>query len=460
MANALSAPSTTDDKPITSYDELLSLFHAAIKPPSEFRCGAEMEKFGVFEDGTPVPYDGERGVAAIMKELAATQGWTPDAETEGGPLIALYRKGASITLEPGSQFELSGAPLMHSHEICAEFRGHLAEIRPFSERAGIKWLGLGFHPFAKREDYTMVPKQRYAIMREYLPTRGSLALDMMLRTATVQANYDYSSEEDAMMKMRVGLRLAPLTTALFANSPFYEGQPFGGKSYRAKVWLDVDPDRSGLVPSLWKKGSKFVDYVEWALDVPMFMFKRDGQKVVNTGQSFRSFFKSGFSGHKPTMSDWTTHLNTIFPEVRLKKTIEVRGADAQGAKMACALPALYTGLYYDAKALSEIDALTADWTLDEVGATRKEVWQKGLAARFRAGTIQPLAEKVLEIAEGGLERRAFMSPSGKDERVHLNRLKELVAAGLTPADKLLEGITHHPDMRAEIIKRTDLGTGN
>jgi glutamate--cysteine ligase len=214
------------------------------------------------------------------------------------------------------------------------------------------------------------------------------------------------------------------------------------------------------VPTLWKKGAKFVDYVEWALDVPMFMFKRDGQKVVNTGQSFRSFFKSGFSGHKPTMNDWTTHLNTLFPEVRLKKTIEVRGADAQGAKMACALPALYTGLFYDPKALSEIEALTADWTVDEVGATRKEVWQKGLGARFRAGTIQPLAEKVLEIAEGGLERRAFMSPSGNDERVHLSRLKELVAAGLTPADQLLDGITHHGDMRAEIIARTDLGTGS
>jgi glutamate--cysteine ligase len=306
----------------------------------------------------------------------------------------------------------------------------------------------------------MVPKQRYAIMREYLPTRGSLALDMMLRTATVQANYDFSSEDDAMLKMRVGLKLAPLTTALFANSPFYEGAPFGGKSYRAKVWLDTDPDRSGLVPSLWKKNAKFVDYVEWALDVPMFMFKRNGQKIVNTGQTFRSFFKSGFSGHKPTFTDWQTHLNTLFPEVRLKRTIEVRGADAQGAKMACTLPALYTGLYYDTKALAEIDALTSDWTLDEVNATRKEVWQKGLGARFRAGTLQPMAEKVLEIAKGGLERRAQLSPSGKDERVHLARLEELVSKGQTPADRLLDGIEHVRDMRAEIIARSDLGTGS
>jgi glutamate--cysteine ligase len=458
MANAVSEPNS-DDKPIGSYDDLLSLFHAAIKPQAEFRVGAEMEKFGVFADGTPVPYEGEHGVVEIMKELAATKGWKPEAETEGGPLIALYRDGASITLEPGSQLELSGAPLVNCHEICAEFRSHLDEIAPFSQRAGIRWLGLGFHPFAKREDYVMVPKQRYAIMREYLPTRGNLSLDMMLRTSTVQANYDFSSEEDAMAKMRVGLKLAPLTTALFANSPFYEGAPFGGKSYRAKVWLETDPDRSGLIASLWKKNAKFVDYVEWALDVPMFMFKRDGQKIVNTGQSFRSFFKSGFSGHKPTMSDWATHLNTLFPEVRLKKTIEVRGADAQGAKMACTLPALYTGLFNDKRALAEAEALTADWTVDEVNATRKEVWQKGLGARFRVGTLQPMAEKLLEIAEGGLERRAFMSPSGKDERVHLVRLKELVAAGQTPADKLLEGITHAGDVRAEILARSDLGFG-
>lgn len=454
-ANAVSVP-TTDDKPIASYDDLLSLLHAAIKPPSEFRVGAEMEKFGVFADGSPVPYEGDRGVLAIMNELAATKGWRPEAESEGGPVIALYRDGASITLEPGSQFELSGAPLVSCHEICSELRGHIAEIAPFSERAGIKWLGLGFHPFSKREDYTMVPKQRYAIMREYLPTRGSLALDMMLRTSTVQANYDFSSEEDAMTKMRVGLKLAPLTTALFANSPFYEGAPFGGKSYRAKVWLDTDPDRSGLVPALWKKNARFVDYVEWALDVPMFMFKRDGQKIVNTGQSFRSFFKSGFSGHKPTMTDWQTHLNTLFPEVRLKKTIEVRGADAQGAKLACALPALYTGLFYDAKALAEIEALTADWTVDEVSSTRKEVWQKGLGARFRASTLQPVAEKVIEIAEGGLERRGLLSSSGKDERVHLAHLKELVAQGRTPADRLLDGIEHVRDMRAEIIARSEL----
>ena len=227
----------------------------------------------------------------------------------------------------------------------------------------------------------------------------------------------------------------------------------------AKVWLDTDPDRSGLVPGLWKKGAKFVDYVEWALDVPMFMFKRDGQKVGNTGQSFRSFWKSGYQGHKPNIGDWKTHLNTLFPEVRLKNTIEVRGADSQGAKMACTLPALWTGIFYDTQALAEAEALTSDWTFDEVNATRKEVWNKALGARFRANTLQPIAEKVLAIAAGGLERRAFLSASGKSERAHLSRMEELVGKGQSPADALLEGLENVGDLRAEIIRRCDLGTG-
>jgi len=263
-----------------------------------------------------------------------------------------------------------------------------------------------------------------------------------------------------MTKMRVALKLSPLTTAMFANSPFLEGAPFGGKSYRAKVWLDVDNDRSGLVPGLWKKTATFTDYVEWALDVPMFMFKRNGEKVVNTGQTFRSFWKSGFSGHKPSFTDWKTHLNTLFPEVRLKNTIEIRGADAQGSKMACTLPALWTGILYDAKALAAADAMTADWTHDEISATRKEVWNKGLQTKFRVTTFQAHAEQLIEIAEGGLERRGFKSASGNDERVHLKRLKELVAAGQTPADRLLDGIEHAKDIKAEIIARADLGAGH
>ncbi len=450
-------PTTANlDEPIRGKADLLALFKESEKPKSEFRVGAEMEKFGVeLATGAPITYEGDRGVLRILDELQAKHGWHAEREKPGGPIVALLRNGASITLEPGAQLELSGAPLNTMHEICAEFREHMREISQISTELGLRWLGLGFHPLAKRSDLRFVPKQRYAIMREYLPTRGGMALDMMLRTSTVQANYDYIDEADAMKKMRVGLKLSPLTTALFANSPWYEGARHGGVTYRGKVWLDVDPDRSGLVPAMWSPDAHYEDYVEWALDVPMFLFKRGGEPMLNTGQTFRAFWKSGFQGHHPTQGDWQTHLNTLFPEVRLKKTIEIRGADAQGPQMACALPALWTGIYYDDVALEAADVLTADWRHDEVSALRSQIWQKGLRSEFRGASLVKLAERVLTIAEGGLERRRFKTPDGtKDERVHLKRLKELVARGMTPAEALLEGM--NGDAPADILTRGNL----
>jgi len=449
-----------NDKPIERFDDLLEVFRSAEKPRAEWRVGAEMEKFGVDErSGEAINYAGARGVGGILEELAKRYGWNREYEYDGAPLIALTRDGASITLEPGSQLELSGAPLVHAHQVCAEFSAHLRELRPISEPLGLVWLGLGFHPFARRSDFFFVPKQRYGIMREYLPTRGALALDMMLRTSTVQANFDYDGEADAMRKVRVATKLAPVVTAMFANSPFYEGKPFGGKSYRAKVWLDVDPDRSGLVPPMWKADAGYADYVEWALDAPMFMVKRGGEKVHNTGQTFRAFWKDGFGGHRALYSDWVTHLNTLFPEVRLKKTIEVRGADAQGAALACALPAVTTGMLYDDAALGELDELTRDWTLAEVTEARRHVWKDGLAVPLHGATLKDHAARVLSVASGALERRHHLSAAGKDERSHLAKLQELVAQGLTPADKLLEGLDKVADARAEIIARTNLGWG-
>ena len=281
---------------------------------------------------------------------------------------------------------------------------------------------------------------------------------MMLRTCTVQANFDYDSEKDAIRKVRTSLKLSPLTTAMLANSPWHDGAPFGGVSYRGRVWLDVDPDRSGLVPGMWADEASFATYVEWALDVPMFLFKRSGQKVANTGQTFRSFWKNGFEGHRPTQADWQTHLNTLFPEVRLKKTIEIRGADAQRTKLACALPALWTGIFYDDRALGEAEALVQDWTHAEVAATREHIWQDGLRAQFRGAPLQVLAERLLEIAEGGLERRGFERPSdGKDERVHLARLKELVAEGWTPGDELLAAVKPGATFAKDVVAAVDLG---
>jgi glutamate--cysteine ligase len=448
-----------DLEPIRRREDLLIPFLQACKPREAWRIGPEMEKFGVFADTRrPVPYHGRRSILAVLEELSREHGFAGEREHEGGPIIALARGGESVTLEPGGQLELSGKMSETIHQVCAEFRAHLREIGPISRAMGVRWLGLGFHPFARREDFEWVPKQRYAVMREYLPTRGGHALDMMLRTCTVQANFDYASEGDAMRKMRVSLALAPLTTAMFANSPWKEGRPHGGLTYRGVVWLDVDPDRSGLLPGLWKRDARFDDYIEWALDVPMFLFKRDGLAIANTGQTFRAFWTEGFQGYRPTLEDWKTHLNTLFPEVRLKKTIEVRGADAQGADMACALPALYTGLFHDDQALAETEALVADWTYSEVLELRPRACKDGLRADFRGQKLAKLAERVVTAAEGGLERRNRLDGSGRDERVHLARLKALVAVGQTPADVLLDAVSREKDPARAIVERAELKT--
>jgi glutamate--cysteine ligase len=447
-----------DLEPIRRHDDLLAPLVEACKPREEWRIGPEVEKAGVFEiNRSPVPYEGERSILRIFEVLAGQYGWTVEREHDGGPPIALLRGGASVTLEPGGQLELSGKKSETIHEVCAELRAHMREIGPLSREMGVRWLGVGFHPFARREDFAWVPKQRYGVMREYLPTRGSHAIDMMLRTCTVQANFDYASEADAMRKMRIALALAPATTAMFANSPWKEGKPAGGLTYRGRVWLDVDPDRSGLLPGLWKKNARFEDYVEWALDVPMFLFKRDGQKIGNTGQTFRSFWRDGFEGHRPTFDDWKTHLNTLFPEVRLKKTIEIRAADAQSTEMKCALPALWTGILYDDRALDEAEALVEGWTHDEAAELRTRVWREGLRASFRGAPLAAVAERLVAIADGGLERRARTDgKGGKDERLHLARLRKLVGQGKTPADVLLEGLDRESDPAKAILERAAL----
>jgi glutamate--cysteine ligase len=448
---------TNDPKaqPIRSLDQLLVPFHEAMKPVDRHRIGAEAEKFGVDAvTGAPLPYEGERSVLTVLESLVEKHGWQPDYETPGGPLIALTRAGASVTLEPGGQLELSGATLENIHQTCAEMSGHLTELRAISNELGVVWLGVGFHPFAKQADLPWVPKQRYAIMRRYLPTRGEHGLDMMRRTCTVQANFDYESEEDALRKVRVALRLSPVTTAIFANSPFHEGRLWGGLSYRAKVWLSVDPDRQGLVPHVLEHGRRFQDYIEWALDAPMFLVKRGTEIVENTGQSFRSFMEHGFKGHRPTLKDWETHLNTLFPEVRLKKTIEVRGGDSLPGHLVCALPALWTGILYDPKALAEAEELTASFTAAELQALRPAIAQKALGATFRGAPLADLAQRVVDIASAGLERRARLNKNGKDERIHLAKIAALVEKGHCPADALIEGLHNEDtDLRKEIIAR-------
>ncbi len=434
-------------QPLT-VDDLLAPFHAAETPRARWAIGTEAEKFGITREGKPLQYEGPGGVRELLEEFAAKHGWTPQLEYEGAPLIALRRGGASITLEPGAQLELSGAPLDTIHQTCAELRGHLAELRTLSEPRGIRWLGLGFHPLASQAELPWVPKLRYGIMKQYLPTRGPMAHDMMRRTATVQANLDYSDETDALRKLRIALRIQPIVTAMFANAPWLEGKAAGRRSQRAKVWLHMDPDRSGLLPFAWKEDATYQDYVQWALDVPMFLVKRGKKLHHNTGQTFRSFMEDGFEGLTPTMDDWETHLNTLFPEARLKKTLEVRGADGQPQPRLCALPALWKGLLYEPKAMDAVDDLTASWKVEALEAIRPAIAEKALAAELEGRPVLEHAQAIVEIAAAGLERLGNLDGRGKDERVHLKPLQELLDAGDCPADVLLRTVGETPTVEA------------
>jgi glutamate--cysteine ligase len=435
-----------------TYDDLFAPFLAAMKSASELRIGAEAEKIAVRSDtGAVVPYEGERGILEILRAFEKRHGWHPVTEIAGGPVIALERDRAAVTLEPGGQLELSGTPHSDLHAIHAEMSAHLAELASLCATVGTSWLGIGFHPFASQSDLPWVPKLRYGIMRDYLPTQGGRALDMMRRTATIQANFDYQSEEDAMRKMRVALRLSPIVTAMFANSPLVEGRLVGDRSVRARVWLDVDPHRQGLVPAVWHERSTFRDYVEWALDAPMFLLKRQGRVVANTGQPFRSFLASGFRGRVAGPDDWETHLNTLFPEVRLKRTIEVRGADSQPSRYAMAVPAIWTGILYDDTALAEAEALTAALRYEEVQAARPDIAARALGAELGGKKMAAWAERVVEIARGGLARR------GLGEEVFLGPLAALVGHAKCPADELLDGLPAEPEaLTREVIARTRL----
>jgi len=445
--------SGSDARALT-YDDLYLPLTSAFKKPEEFRVGVEAERFGVrTQDGSPLMYDGDQGILGIFRALVTRYGWTAESESPGGPTISLQRGRSVITLEPGGQVELSGAPMTNIHEIQQECKEHISELVAVGNELGLSWLGVGFHPTARQQDLGWVPKARYRIMRVYLQTKGSRGLDMMRRTSTVQANFDYENEADAMRKLRASLRISPIVAAMFANSPFYEGKPFGGKSERLKVWLDVDPDRQGLIPCVWNENSSFRDYVEWALDVPMFLVKRGSLVVENTGQTFRSFMKDGFQGYHPTLNDWTTHMNTLFPEVRLKRTLEVRGADSVPFALISALPALWTGILYDEKALSEIEALTADYRHEELNALRKLTANEGLMAQFRGKPLLEVAQKVLDASLGGLSRRALLDENGRDERQYLDTFVDLVSKGQTLGDRVLDRFNASVgDMRQRILE--------
>lgn len=452
----MAASQEQDLRPLRSRDDLIAPFHEWCKPRDRWRVGTEAEKHGVFRDGAPLPFLGPRSVSTVLEQLGARHGWRIEREHAEGPPIQASRGEASITLEPGAQLELSGAPLATVHETAAEFRQHLDELRPIAEELGIVWLGLGFHPFATRDELPWVPKLRYPIMRAYLPTRGALALDMMLRTCTVQANLDYASEADAMRKLRASLRVQPIVTAMFANSPLVEGAITGERTHRGAVWLAVDPDRSGLLPFAWKEGASFRDYVEWALDVPMFLVKRGDRVHRNTGQTFRAFLADGFEGVRATREDWLTHLNTLFPEVRLKRTLEMRGADSQSTDLVPAQAAIWKGLIYDDGALSALESLGAHWEHDELERARPGIAREALRARLAGREVGEWASELLSIAERGLRRIAARDEAGNDESIHLAPLRKLIEKGLSPADALLAQLDPKAPLRPQVLANAAL----
>ncbi|HSH27974.1 MAG TPA: glutamate--cysteine ligase, partial [Wenzhouxiangella sp.] len=421
---------------------LLNYLASGEKPKADWRIGTEHEKF-VFrlKDKRPVPYEGPDGIRAILEGLQRF-GWQP--AMEGGKIIGLKCEegsGANISLEPGGQFELSGAPMEVLHQTCAELHDHLAQVKEVGEELGIGFLGLGFTPDWSIADIPQMPKGRYGIMTRYMQKTGKHGLDMMYRSCTVQVNLDFASEADMVKKLRVSLALQPIATALFANSPFTEGKDNGFKSFRSQVWTDTDPDRCGILPFVFEEGFGFERWVDYLLDVPMYFVYRDGTYLDAAGLSFRDFMAGKLEilpGELPLMSDWSDHVTTVFPEVRLKKYLEMRGADGGPWRRLCALPALWVGLLYDDEALDAAEALVADWTAADHEHLRAEVPRLALDTRFRGRPLTALAGEVLDIAALGLKHRGQLNGEGMDERLFLDVLREIVASGRSPADALLE----------------------
>jgi len=436
-----------DDRPL-ELDDLAAHLASGAKPADQHRIGAEHEKFGFhLKSLTPVAYDGPDGIEALLKGLMRF-GWEGVYEKRDGgeTLIALSRDAASISLEPGGQFELSGAPFQTIHEICAETGRHLKETKIVADELGLGFLGLGFSPIWTRAETPVMPKGRYGIMKAYMPKVGGLGLDMMFRTCTVQANLDFASEADMVAKFRVSLALQPVATALFANSPFVEGKPSGLLSARANVWTDTDPDRTGLLDFVFEDGFGFETYARWALDVPMYFVKRHGRYIDASGASFRAFMAGELPqlpGSRPRMGDWVDHLSTLFPEVRLKTYLEMRGADSGPQSRLCALPALWAGLLYDPAALAAAWDVCKYWTSEERAKLRLDSARIGLKAEIAGRSLQDVAKDVVAIAVEGLKRRARGHGALADETRYLTELQEIAETGITPAERLLE-LYHGP----------------
>ncbi len=428
-------------RPIESSEDLLDYFRSAEKPPARWRLGTEHEKVGLYrETFEPVPYEGERGIGALLATLEREHGFTPVYDE--GRLIALAQGEAAITLEPGGQLELSGAPLYTLHETCREFQAHLQLMKHVSERLGIVWLGLGLQPLALTEQFPRMPRSRYSIMREFLSARGELASEMMHSSGGVQVSLDYSSEADLARKLRIALTLSPVITALYANSSISSGRPNDFMSRRAWLWRHTDPARCGFLPFVfaegWSEGTAYQRYAEWALDVPMIFIVRDDRHIPMQGRSFRDYLAGGRAEHTPSLADWNLHLTTLFPEVRLKKVIEVRGADAVPPALVCGLPAFWKGLLYDSSALRDAEERFGHWTFEQIDGLHAEVARQGLAARSPDGPVLEDARAALEFARAGLKSLDARNRAGENEVLFLDPIYEILERGSCPGRFLLE----------------------
>ena len=440
----MSGPSAHNETLITGREQLVEVLASGEKPRSDWRIGTEHEKFGFrLDDLRPPTFEGERGIEALLKGLTRF-GWEPYAED--GKVIALLRDGASVTLEPAGQLELSGAPLLDIHETCREVGTHLNEVRQVADSLGLGFLGMGFQPKWTRADMPWMPKGRYKIMREYMPKVGQLGLDMMTRTCTVQVNLDYASEADMIKKFRVSLALQPVATALFADSPFTEGKPNGYLSYRSHIWTDTDRDRTGMLDFVFDEGFGYERYVDYLLDVPMYFTYRNGVYMDYAGHSFKKFMAGeldGLRGELPTLRDWNDQMTTAFPEVRLKKYLEMRGADGGPWGRLCALPAFWVGLLYDDEALDAAWDLVKNFSMEERNALRDGVPKYALKLPFRGATVRELSIEALKIASAGLARRARANTCGMNEACFLESVIEIAESGETAAERKLD-LFHGP----------------
>lgn len=436
------ARDTIDQTPLSSVSELSAYLAKGPRPKDQFRIGTEHEKFAFFRaDNSPVPYFGDASISALLKGMQEKLGWEPIMDGENIIGLGEHSGMGAISIEPGGQFELSGAPLETIHETCRESNRHLAVLREIAEPMGIRFLGIGGSPKWTFAETPRMPKSRYEIMTRYMPKVGSQGLDMMYRTCTIQVNLDFSSEEDMAAKMRVSMKLQSVATALFASSPFTEGKPNGLLSWRGDIWRDTDNQRSGALPFVFKPDFGFEDYAEWALDVPMYFVVRDGKYHDCTHVTFRQFMNGALKGEikdwEPTIGDWTNHLSTLFPDVRLKRFLEMRGADGGPWRRICALPAFWVGLLYDDTALADAEALTKDWSFEDVVAMRDAVPAKGLNAEIRGKSVLDVARDAVAISKAGLKARNRLNGEGQDESIFLQPLDEVLAKKTTMAEDML-----------------------